>query len=89
MSEEIRNVSLDAELVDIRHLTDQMYVYRAAHVNVLITWLEEQGVNVVTLGSKSKPLVLVSPKEFGIAIGHLAKRRDLEARLKAVENSHG
>ena len=89
MSEEIRNVSLDAELVDIRHLTDQMYVYRAAHVNVLITWLEEQGVNVVTLGNKSRPLVLVSPKEFGRAIGHLAKRQELEARLVAGAESHG
>jgi hypothetical protein len=79
----------EVELVDIRFLTDQMHVYSYAQVRILKTWLEEQGVNVVTLGSKSKPLVLVSPKEFEGAIGRLAKRRELEARLVAEEESHG
>ena len=79
----------EVELVDIRFLTDQMHVYSYAQVRILKTWLEEQGVNVVTLGSKSKPLVLVSPKEFEVAIGRLAKRRELEARLVAGEESHG
>jgi Cys-tRNA synthase (O-phospho-L-seryl-tRNA:Cys-tRNA synthase) len=66
-----------------------MYVYSAAHINVLIAWLEEQGVNVVTLGNKSKPLVLVSPKEFESAIDRLANRQELEARLVAGEESRG
>jgi|FreactTroBogLake_1042271.scaffolds.fasta_scaffold18181_3 hypothetical protein len=79
----------EAELVDIRFLTDQMHVYSYSHVRILKSWLEEQGVNVVTLGSKSKPLVLVSPKEFEWAISRLAKRQELEARLQAGEVSHG
>jgi hypothetical protein len=89
MPQHISNSDSGAELVDIRHLTDQMHVYTAAHVNVLRAWLEEQGVNVVTLGNKSKPLVLVSPKDFAWAINRLAKRQELEDRLKASEDGNG
>ena len=89
MSKLTSNSNSGMELVDIRHLTDQMFVFTAAHVNVIKEWLLEQGVNVVVLGSKSKPLILVSPKEFEWAISQLAKRQELEARLQAGEATHG
>lgn len=89
MPQQRSNLGLDVELVDIRHLTDQMHVYTASHVNILKGWLQEQGVNVVTLGNKSNPLVLVSPKDFAWAIGRLAKRQELVERLKASEVSNG
>lgn len=89
MTQHISNSDSGAELVDIRHLTDQMHVYTAAHVNVLKAWLEEQGVNVVTLGNKTKPLVLVSPKDFAWAISRLAKRQELEERLRESEAENG
>jgi hypothetical protein len=89
MSQQRGEFGLGAELVDIRHLTDQMHVYTASHVNILKGWLQEQGVNVVTLGNKSNPLVLVSPKDFSWAIGRLAKRQELDERLKASEVGNG
>jgi hypothetical protein len=79
----------DAELVDIRYLTDRMHIYTYAHVSILKSWLQEQGVNIVTLGSKSNKLVLVSPKDFAWAISCLAKRQELDARLKASEVGNG
>jgi hypothetical protein len=89
MSQQVGNFGSGAELVDIRHLTDQMHVYTASHVNILKIWLQEQGVNVVTLGNKSNSLVLVCPKDFAWAIGRLAKRQELDARLKASEVGNG
>lgn len=67
------NDTSENELVDIRHLTNQMKVYTGSHVKVLIKWLHDHNFNLVRLGNPNNPLVLISPKEFDRAINQLAE----------------